>query len=381
MLHVFLDTNILENDPFLQQKKRMELLTKKGKLEILLPDVVVGELTKHTIKKSKDSISAIKKNLKTLKNIQFSNILEFQLQPYSQEEIKNKYNNLQTEGRIKIISSDSVKINRIMERYISEKKPFSENKESFRDYALFCTCSDYVSNNNLNNCYFISENSSDFANKDKTDFHDDLKTESNGMKYLVNIETFLSLSEVQEKFNEIQKEEEYEHLVEEWINTQLTSIKPRNDGELVTEWAIDNLKINNYLENLFNKKLYDSIENEIINRCMNAQPEDFSDFFDSGYVDYEGIDSIEEFDIQDFTASEDGSVTISGVIYLSVQVSIYVYNWSYERDEDDSRYICLASGDVQMHYSFDLTINEDDEYDVYYNLENIISDLGENITS
>lgn len=113
---------------------------------------------------------------------------------------------------------------------------------------------------------------------------------------------------------------------------------------------------------------------------MNAQPEDFSDFFDSGYVDYEGIDSIEEFNIQDFTASEDGSVTISGVIYLSVQVSIYAYNWCYERDEDDSRYICLASGDVQMHYLFDLTINEDDEYDVYYNLEKIISDFGENIS-
>ena len=111
---------------------------------------------------------------------------------------------------------------------------------------------------------------------------------------------------------------------------------------------------------------------------MNAQPEEFSSFFDSGYVDYEGIDSIEEFDIQDFTASDDGSVTISGVIYLSVQVSIYVYNWSYERDEDDSQYICLASGAVKMHYSFDLTLKDDDKYEVFYNFENIKSDLGEN---
>ena len=93
---------------------------------------------------------------------------------------------------------------------------------------------------------------------------------------------------------------------------------------------------------------------------------------------YEGIDSIEEFDIQDFTASDDGSVTISGVIYLSVQVSIYVYNWSYERDEDDSQYICLASGAVEMHYSFDLTLKDDDKYEVFYNFENIKSDLGEN---
>lgn len=379
MLHVFLDTNILENDPFLQQKKKLELLTKKGKVEVLLPDVVVGELTKHTIKKSKDSISLIKKNLTNLKNIQFPNVPEFQLQPYTQSEIKNKFDYLQTTGQIKIISSDNIKIKRIMNQYISEKKPFAENKESFRDYALFCTCSDYVNDNNLKDCYFISENSSDFANKDKTDFHDDLKAESHEMKYIYDLKTFINLPEVQAKINEIQEEVAYEKLVETWVQNKFSIIMHRN-GESITVWAINNIEKNNYLNNLFEKKLYSSIENEIINRCMNAQPEEFSDFFDSGYVDYEGIDSIEEFDIQDFTASEDGSVTISGVIYLYVQVSIYAYNWCYERDEDDSRYICLASGDVQMHYSFDLTISKDDEYDVYYNLENIISDLGENIS-
>ena len=377
MLYVFLDTSILENDPFLQQKKKLELLFSKGKVKILLPDVVIAELTKHTIKKSKDSVSTIKKNLEILKQIQMQNIPTFELQPLTQNDIKNKYDSLQKSGFIKIISSDNVKISRIMARYISVKKPFAENKESFRDYALFCTCADYVHDNNLSNCYFISKNSSDFANKDKSDFHDDLKIESQGMKYILELREFIQLPEVQEKFNEIQKEEDYENLVENWIQTHISKLIPRN-GELVTEWAIKNLEESKYLHNLFNKKLYKSIEEEVSNKCMNAQPEEFSSFFDSGYVDYEGIDSIEEFDIQDFTASDDGSVTISGVIYLSVKVSIYVYNWSYERDEDDSQYICLASGAVEMHYSFDLTLKDDDKYEVFYNFENIKSDLGEN---
>ena len=51
---------------------------------------------------------------------------------------------------------------------------------------------------------------------------------------------------------------------------------------------------------------------------------------------------------------------------------------AYERDEDDSQYICLASGAVEMHYSFDLTLKDDDKYEVFYNFENIKSDLGEN---
>ena len=77
MLYVFLDTSILENDPFLQQKKKLELLFSKGKVKILLPDVVIAELTKHTIKKSKDSVSTIKKNLEILKQIQ-TLILKYQ---------------------------------------------------------------------------------------------------------------------------------------------------------------------------------------------------------------------------------------------------------------------------------------------------------------
>ena len=147
MLYVFLDTSILENDPFLQQKKKLELLFSKGKVKILLPDVVIAELTKHTIKKSKDSVSTIKKNLEILKQIQMQNIPTFELQPLTQNDIKNKYDSLQKSGFIKIISSDNVKISRIMARYISVKKPFAENKESFRDYALFCTCADYVHDN------------------------------------------------------------------------------------------------------------------------------------------------------------------------------------------------------------------------------------------
>lgn len=380
MLHIFLDTNILEDDPFLQQKKKLELLVKKGKAELLLPDVVIDELTKHTVKKSKESVATITKNFRVLNNIQQPNILSFQLKPFTHDEIKKKYNTLQSLGKIKILSSDNIKINRIMERYISEKKPFSENKESFRDYTLFCICADYVHDNKLSDCFFISENSTDFANKEKTDFHDDLKAESQGIKYVFNLRTFISLPEVQKKIDEIQEEEQYEKLVEDWINCNIATPISRND-EPITKWAIDNLEKSKYLYMVFEKKLYTSIENEIIDECMNAQPERFSSFFDSGYVDYEGINSIEEFDIQDFTASDDNSVTISGVIYLSVQVSIYAYNWCYERgDEDDSRYICLASGDVQMHYSFDLTINNDDKYDVSYNLENIVSDLGDNVS-
>ena len=57
VLHIFLDTNILENDPFLQQVVNLKLLVKHGKAEILLPDVVIDELIKHTIKKTKEAIN------------------------------------------------------------------------------------------------------------------------------------------------------------------------------------------------------------------------------------------------------------------------------------------------------------------------------------
>lgn len=377
VLHIFLDTNILENDPFLQQVVNLKLLVKHGKAEILLPDVVIDELIKHTIKKTKEAINNLKKSINSLKHFQVRNVPDFQVSVLTQSEIRDKYAELQSTELIKILSSDNIKVSRIMQRYISEQKPFSENKESFRDYVLFCTCADYVYNNNLTGCYFISDNSHDFANKDKTDFHDDLKAESQGMKYVKGLRKFYELPEIRNIINELKREEKYESLVENWIYNYIQNPLSRTD-ESITDWAIKNIKESEYLENLFNNKLYNSIENEIINKCMNLYPENVGSFYDAGYVDYEGIDTIEKIDISDFTASEDKSVTISGNIKLDVQVSIYVINWSYERnDEDDSKYICLESGNVKMDYYFDLTL-KDDGFEVDYNLETIKSDLGEN---
>lgn len=378
MLHVFLDTNILEDDPFMQRIWNLKLLVKHGKAEILIPDVVIDELTKHTIKKSKVAVKDFKKNIKMLNSLEISNIPSLQISALTQNEISNKYNDFQKTGLIKIISSENIKIHRIMERYIAEKKPFAENKDSFRDYALFCTCADYVSDNNLSNCYFISKNTKDFANKNKTDFHKDLKAESQGMEYVIGLREFTSIQKIKKIIDAVKAQDQYEKYVENWIQKNIPSFTPRN-GELITTWAIKNITESNYLEKLFNGELYNSIENEVIDKCLNATPEEFSGFFDSGYVDFDSIDSIEDIDIVDFTASDDESATISGTINLQVEVSIYANNWCYDRDDDDdSRFICLDSGYVGMEYSFDVTINKDGSFDTYYDCQKIDSDLGDN---
>lgn len=378
MLHVFLDTNILEDDPFMQRIWNLKLLVKYGKAEILIPDVVIDELTKHTLKKCKETIKNLEQNINTLKSCQISNIPSIQIAALTQNEIQTKYDDLENSGLIKILSSDNIKIHRIMERYITEKKPFAENKDSFRDYALFCTCADYVSDNNLSNCYFISKNTKDFANKDNTDFHADLKTESQGMEYVIGLREFTSIPKIQNIINQVKTQVHYEKLVENWIQNNISCFKPRN-GESITVWAIKNLTESNYLKELFNGKLYKSIENEVIDKCLNAMPEDFSGYFDSGYVDFDSIDSIEDIDIIDFTASDDETATISGTIKLQVEVSIYANNWCYDRDdEDDSRFICLESGYVGMEYSFDVTIKKDGSFDTYFDCQKIDSDLGDN---
>lgn len=378
MLHVFLDTNILEDDPFMHRIWNLKLLVKHGEAEILIPDVVIDELTKHTIKKSKVAVKDLKKNIKMLNSLEISNIPSLKISALTQNEISNKYNDFHKLGLIKIISSENIKIHRIMERYITEKKPFAENKDSFRDYALFCTCADYVSDNNLSNCYFISNNTKDFANKDKSDFHKDLKAESHGMEYVIGLREFTSIQKIKKIIDAVKAQVQYEKYVENWIKKNIPSFTPRN-GELITAWAIKNITESNYLEKLFNGELYNSIENEVIDKCLNATPEEFSGFFDSGYVDFEGIDSIEEINIIDFTVSDDESATISGILKLQVEVSIYANNWCYDRDdEDDSRFICLESGYVGMEYSFDVTIKKDGSFDTYYDCQKIDSDLGDN---
>ena len=122
IIHIFLDTNILEEDPFMQRIWNLRLLVKYGKAEILIPDVVIDELTKHTLKKSKESIKNLEQTINTLKSFQIQNIPSIQVVSLTINEIRTKYNDLQTSGLMKILSSDNIKIHRIMERYISEKK-------------------------------------------------------------------------------------------------------------------------------------------------------------------------------------------------------------------------------------------------------------------
>ena len=98
MLHIFLDTNILEEDPFMQRIWNLRLLVKYGKAEILIPDVVIDELTKHTLKKSKESIKNLEQTINTLKSFQIQNIPSIQVVSLTINEIRTKYNDLQTSG-------------------------------------------------------------------------------------------------------------------------------------------------------------------------------------------------------------------------------------------------------------------------------------------
>lgn len=86
-------------------------------------------------------------------------------------------------------------LSEVLKRWRSGLKPFSGKGEGFRDALIWLSVVDHAKKNKYYNSYaFISNNSRDFCNEKKNDFHHDLKAELENegikMKFYSSLEEF-----------------------------------------------------------------------------------------------------------------------------------------------------------------------------------------------
>jgi hypothetical protein len=80
----------------------------------------------------------------------------------------------------------------LVSRSIQRKKPFSEKKVEFRDGIIWLSYVDFIKKNRLSNVFFITGNSSDFLNEERTDLHPDLKSDLSFLKIYASIKDLIS---------------------------------------------------------------------------------------------------------------------------------------------------------------------------------------------
>ncbi|PIH03052.1 PIN domain-containing protein [Clostridium combesii] len=237
MLNVFLDSNIIYNNPFMDSGINKRLLDKIKQINghVYITDIIYKEVIHNYVKKLEELNSDIDqlqtKINRTNIEMSFKNIDVIA----EQKKLESRFNELVEHNYITILNTDSNLLNEVIERAIKKIKPFSENKEEFRDCLIWLTYVHKSESDDLKNCFFITNNTSDFFAKDKTSLHPDLLEDSkrftiykglieffNLKQQLFDLGNFKNLKEnFTFKFNDLYSDvmiKKFEYELEEYIN-------------------------------------------------------------------------------------------------------------------------------------------------------------------
>lgn len=192
-MNIFLDSNIFYRDPFMSRGSLKMLIdnVKKYDWKVYITDVVYKEVLNNyevELNNINAEIVRVKKNIEKL------------LLPHHLEEIdvcsevkklKERFNELLGNKQIIILYTDSSMLEEVVNRAIKRIKPFSKNKDEFRDCLIWLTYAQKVERDHLRNCFFINKNTSDFYDESKSRLHKDLLNDTKRIVVYQGINEFL----------------------------------------------------------------------------------------------------------------------------------------------------------------------------------------------
>ena len=257
--HIFLDSNIFFTDPFQKNRFNSALinLSNMSEINLYITDVVYSESIGNFKKLLSERLGNYNKALYSLNNLTFfghdSEIKDAEFY------FKNFETHLEelTSSLIQIIPFNPSDIKEVVNRSINLTKPFSKNKQEFRDCMIWLTLKRYILENKLSNCYFISANTKDFYDDSGVDLHPILKND------IPNLIPFKSTKELILKVGNLNKlvvEEEldiwshlnisesdienimWEDIYEALSNKIELEVKKKYEGELFHNSKIDKVQ-------------------------------------------------------------------------------------------------------------------------------------------
>jgi len=202
---VYIDSNILFSDPYLFSSRSQAILEKisvsKGKLKI--PFVVYEETINNLVQEVSETKKSLLRSVNDLsKKLNRSGVLDSMVIPsFTEEKIrisyKQRYQDLIDAGLVEIIDHKSMNpeelIEDLLHRALNYIKPFGVKKEEFKDTVIWKTIVSDILHQEYDYCIFLSNNTSDFYNEDKSSLHDDLMKD---VPTTVNLKTYKSMNDL-----------------------------------------------------------------------------------------------------------------------------------------------------------------------------------------
>lgn len=220
-MNIVLDSNIYRRDILLKSKDFEIMLDylKKTTSSLIVPQIILDEITGLYKRTLNDRVNTYKSSFQ---NLQLTLASETKLKDDNSIEIESEALSyikfLRSKLKIhdvNILPYDNSYLPVIAKRAINRQKPSGEKGQGFRDTLIWLTIVDYCKNSNNKQVIFISENTEDFGDSDKTSLHDSLKEECKSNN--IEIHFYKSMKEFVEKHSK-----RIEFVTNDWINDILT---------------------------------------------------------------------------------------------------------------------------------------------------------------
>ena len=345
-MHVFLDSNIIFSDPFFKRnfsRKFLEMLKEvEGKLYIasIVHEESLNNYRREVRKRRKEfgkEMNNLNKLIKT--EIETSNISD----ELFLNEFNDFYQELIDEGIIKIISHEEFDMfNEIVRRSLLPQKPFEHGKEEFKDTVIWLTYAKYVEKYDLSPCYFLSNNTKDFYDKDEKSLHPDLLKDTNRLLPFNSIEEFMK--EESELIDELQRQHE-EMRFEKKLDELFTWSEENLNHKLIQEIIEDTFV------GVLDSEVYDYVNNLSPHELSLITGEDFE------LTESNGILKVVLTTFEREIYPEE--IIVYGSLNVLNDVSLYL--WNSFRDKGEDPYIYNGSSTIQHTIEFTFSIDDSGE--------------------
>jgi len=341
-MHVFLDSNIVYTDPFMNKNIYNKLLIELAEKEFIT--ICVSEVVKkEIINNFEKEVSKFYKGIQKYEGKIKAMLRENEQPPFEWKKtvdeyvikLKDHYDELEDYGIIDVLEFDNDILPELLDRSIKRKKPFTDKKQEFRDGIIWLTYVNFVNKRErfIGPCYFITKNTSDFTKNGE--IHPDLQEDSTAFNFYNNTQEFFQHTE------EVKQLQQKLELVN-WLEEEDLDNNPEQVLDLLEDQCHDQVfeEVWNYL---------DTHSERIVTKYHYEMEPDFVEF----EFDTTSIELIDAVDIKVEIVLD--TVIFSGYLDVEAEFDVNFANPMWEPGEDE--YHQLGSDTISLSMEFALTIN------------------------
>jgi hypothetical protein len=338
-MHVFLDTNIFETDPFWKNNYAKVLLkaAKDGIVKLYMSRVVVEELKNHTLRNYKKSIKDCNAAILHHNKFRPENILAAMAVDI-EKEFQDFYDELQHVSNLKILEYKDQFYKIIMERALKKERPFHEGKQEFKDCTIWLTYANYVETKRISDCFLITNNHKDFFKKpalseSPTEYEvfDEFKRDTDRFRGYPSITDFLRKT-LEPK---IQASEQFKT----WLST--ITIDEEYVFELIYSDGAQKIE----------SAIWSKASDLDVNDVFNNNEWHLTGYCDATNIEWINCEQVEVDILEDYC-----------IVSCSVNFTVTIEGWQYNpvHDDMDEKYSYIGETDIETKASLSFYLKEND---------------------